>query len=154
MNGRSYRSALLDQDTNKVWIFRERLQSMRYLYFTREQMYPHCQRALRNEDRDEDFEQHADLLDSYPSLAWPSQTSPTRNRVDKLKAYTSPATHHTRRQLYEYFQSDHLDVCSGIANSYGEVWGLSFAFGILSAILHLSLMWVSSKHTCGRIKHQ
>ena len=99
----------------RAWTFQERFLSTRCLYFTREQLYFHCQSELWSEDRYEHFEQHADLFGSYPSLKWPSQSLLSRDRADQLRAYGPLVTHYTRRKLS--FQSDRLDAFSGIANS-------------------------------------
>jgi hypothetical protein len=145
----SFAASIYEQ---RAWTFQERFLSTRCLYFTREQVYFHCQSELWSEDRFEHFEQHADFFGSYPPLKWPSQSLLSRDRADHLREYGRLVTHYTRRKLS--FQSDRLDAFSGIANSYGKAWDWSFTFGIPLAILHLSLLWISSTRTNGRIKDQ
>jgi hypothetical protein len=125
----------------RAWTFQERLLSTRCLYFTREQLYFHCQSELWSEDRYEHFEQHADLYGSYPSLTWPSQSSPFKSMEDKMKVYISLVDQYSRRRLS--FQSDRLNAFLGIASSYSEKWNWVFNFGIPLPALHLSLMWLS-----------
>jgi hypothetical protein len=134
---------------HRAWTFQERLLSTRCLYFTREQLYFHCDTALWSEDRHEYFCQRADGFGIYPSLDW----KPRNYGIpiaQKFEIYVQLVQQYTRRKLS--FETDRLNAFSGIANALANDWEWDMVCGMPAPLLDQALLWVSSKQFPHRIK--
>ena len=136
----------------RAWTFQERMLSRRCLYFTKEQLYFHCQSALWSEDRYENFRQSPDSSGIYPSLTWSPSTGAHTSPEDKFEMYIKLTQQYTRRQLS--FASDRLNAFCGISNTLAGYWGWDMVCGMPALVLDRALLWVSSKQFPKRVESE
>lgn len=130
----------------RAWTFQERTLSRKCLYFTREQLYFHCQQATWSEDR---YEHYEEGFGAYPSLNLTLHGSVLQWEA-KFDLYGQLVQLYSKRELS--YASDRLNAFSGIASDLREKWGWGFAAGLPTLFLDIALMWVSTTQTLRRIE--